>query len=930
MSQITDRSLNDCGCCAGLSNQTPVQLNNRPGLAAIAYRVGNHAQFKQTMLAHLWGQAALRELNTRADDDFAIALLDAWATVADVLTFYQERIANESYLRTATERRSVLELARAIGYDLRPGVAASTYLAFKLDPTPGAPRRTTIDAGIKVQSVPDPGEQAQIFETIEKIEARAAWNDIKPRLTERQPLTTTTNRLFFEGIATNLKAGDGVLFKADDGAAVFGSVVEVKPYPEQGRTEVVLQLFPSPPIQGSVPNLEDTGGSTLALGPLATKYTGTKLAADLQAEAETNRFQVQELFDNLAANPLPPPQALVFRTRTAIFGHNAPAWESLPATLRGDEPVYEIKNGQVSVKTLTSGPYTDRKDSWADMSLLAYLTYLDSLYSIFFVFGNVSTSIDIGTGAKISSSARTDVHLDNVYSSLAKDSVVVMKDGNKCGIYKINEVTELSMSDFTISAKVTRLTLDSQAKFNQFGIRTTVIYAQSEKLTLASLPVMEPVPSNPSQPNQPFKLNGWVDGLFAGQQIMIVGELATARGTCECEYTTLDQVEHIMARDGCTQITLKPALQNQYVRATVTINANVAQATHGETKQEILGSGDGSRPYQRFTLRQPPLTHITASTASGTASTLKVYVNDVLWQETPTLYGHGPNERIYITRIDDEGKTTVQFGDGRTGVRLPGGPENVRAVYRQGLGLAGLIKPGQLTLLMTRPPGVQSVTNLLPATGGDDREALQDARRNAPLTIMTLDRIVSLQDYEDFARAFAGIAKALATWTRSGEKRGVLVTVAGPKGVAILPSGKVYQSLLTAMKQAGDPYIPVRVETYTPKFFRISAKVKIDPSYLPERVLPAVETTLRAAFSFQARAFGQPVTLGEVMAVMQGVPGVEAVDIDMLLIKKNGTFEEHSGLVLPAASPQAGADANAQPAELLTLDSAPLNLGVMP
>ena len=48
----------------------------------------------------------------------------ACACVADVLGFYQERIANEGYLRTATERRSVLELARTIGYELKPGVAA--------------------------------------------------------------------------------------------------------------------------------------------------------------------------------------------------------------------------------------------------------------------------------------------------------------------------------------------------------------------------------------------------------------------------------------------------------------------------------------------------------------------------------------------------------------------------------------------------------------------------------------------------------------------------------------------------------------------------------------------------------------------------------------------------------------------------------------
>ena len=63
--------------------------------------------------------AALRSLTTRDPDDFTIALLDGWATLADVLTFYQERIANELWLRTATERDSILRLAQLIGYRLK-------------------------------------------------------------------------------------------------------------------------------------------------------------------------------------------------------------------------------------------------------------------------------------------------------------------------------------------------------------------------------------------------------------------------------------------------------------------------------------------------------------------------------------------------------------------------------------------------------------------------------------------------------------------------------------------------------------------------------------------------------------------------------------------------------------------------------------------
>ena len=112
-----------------------MQAFNRPGLTAVAYRAGTHSLFKRTLLARLSSadHPELRDLTTRDGEDFTIALLDAWSTVADVLTFYQERIANEAYLRTATERLSVLEMARLIGYRLDPGVAASVLLAFEIE-----------------------------------------------------------------------------------------------------------------------------------------------------------------------------------------------------------------------------------------------------------------------------------------------------------------------------------------------------------------------------------------------------------------------------------------------------------------------------------------------------------------------------------------------------------------------------------------------------------------------------------------------------------------------------------------------------------------------------------------------------------------------------------------------------------------------------
>src|SRR5260370_33886264 len=141
-----------CGCCKGIEPFTPVTERNRPGLDALVYRVGTYATFFETMKAALSGGdlSALAALRTRDTDDPAIAFLDAWSLVADVLSFYQERIANEGYLRTATERRSILELARLVGYTLRPGVAATAYLAYTLDPN----NEVTISPGSRAQSRP--------------------------------------------------------------------------------------------------------------------------------------------------------------------------------------------------------------------------------------------------------------------------------------------------------------------------------------------------------------------------------------------------------------------------------------------------------------------------------------------------------------------------------------------------------------------------------------------------------------------------------------------------------------------------------------------------------------------------------------------------------------------------------------------------------
>jgi hypothetical protein len=908
------RALDDCGCCEGVGAETPAALGSRPGLEAIAYRVGTHATFKETLIAALSGGAGsvLRGLSAR-EQDFSIALLDAWAAVGDVLTFYQERIANEGYLRTAVERLSVLELARSIGYELRPGVAASTWLAFSLDRTPGAPERLSIGTGARVQSVPGPDERPQTFETVEAIEARPAWNALRPRLTRPMPAELGMRELYLEGVTTGLRPGDPILIvgrerRADAGSEVwdFRRLTEVVPDPLAGVTRVAW----------------------------AKGLGWQRFGRTIRPASDGVRVHA-------------------FGRKSGVFGSTAPDWRTMPDS---------VKRSYLNLAPTASVP-TGQAD-WPRFTL---------------------------SGIRSAAGGPADtVYLDALYPGIVQGSWVVLSVVDYEELYEVVDVEEVALADFTLTSRVTRLTLRGE-NLDRFdgSVRSLMVFGESEPLALAEAPVLEPVAGDEVvldgvveglEPGRTLLVRGrrarlrlaggarrlsllahsgtalrplahrevltalsvsdlpgspparrWrvrdetgVEGYVEARTGELLPEPAPEAEEVVAEAATLEEV----GDDGLhTTLTLAAPLRNLYDRADARILANVAGATHGESVAEPLGSGDASRPYQRFPLRDGPLTYTPADTPAGGASTLEVRVNDLRWEEVPTLYGRDPRERVYVVRHGESG-ATVLFGDGRAGARPPTGRENVRAAYRKGTGREGNVRGGQLSLLMTRPLGVGGVTNPLPATGGTDPQQLADARDNAPLTVLTLDRLVSLRDYEDFARSFAGVAKALATWIWTGDGRGVFLTVAGPEGDEIPEGGPVQTRLLDAMRRAGDALIPVRVVSYEPARFHLSARVQRDPAHRAEAVHAAVETALRGRFSFARRAFGRAVTASEVIAVVQDVPGVVAVHLNTL---HRADAAPALQPLLQARAPRAGEDASVvQPAQLLTLELGPDDIEVDP
>jgi hypothetical protein len=990
---MSKNGLNSCGCCKKPKQRTPADLANSPGLRALKYRVGTHSQFKADMLEAISRTPQLGRLTTREDDDLAIALIDSWAIVADVLTFYQERIANEGYLRTATERLSVLQLAREIGYELNPGVAASASLAFTVEDALGAPKQSIVDAGTKVMSVPGQNEKLQTFETVEKIVAKAEWNDLRPQLTKTQvPLQSDCTELYLKGVATRLAQGDGVLLledgaetqNANDRQWAFLVLQEVTPYPVKGYTYVKAQK------------------------PCTSK-----------------KASLEPKFSKVYA----------FRQRAAFFGYNAPDWRAMPDSVKY---AYDYSG--------TSRNYTGKRDEWPNFASIALpastlgqsesddpCIRLDAVYPKI-VEGSWVIIAGLARKVKQTNIAGPDgsvLKSDDYEATLAANYFVQL--------YNVVMVEDSSATNFALSTKATALQLDvdnclfdlppdSPPVSPRFMRRDAVIFAVSESLDLAELDVTDPVYGDQ------IVLNKKVAGLQKGQQLIVSGKrmrievvsdedlkfdlgnakqgdilyvleppflqelgsvtwhLLSQNGaevkiidssmrvnqtklrekgkiefsnkkqrylesrryylesrhqkralevlkmrpkidaagciswqvrtmgpdgkyldetvtTCSANLKLLpsdkadEQVSEVVfigdtpVEEETTTVPLEVppskayALQNVYDRPTVHIYANAALATHGETVNETLGSGDGSQINQQFLLKKPPLTYVSASTAGGAKSTLKVYVNDVQWDEASSLYGLDPNDENYAVRIEDNGATSVNFGDGKTASRLPSGVENIRATYRSGIGFEGNFAAAKLKLLSKKPFGIRGVINPVAASGGAPPEKMEDARVNAPSSVLTLKRIVSVKDYEDFARTFAGIGKARASSFWTGTEYIINITVASADAKQVDPTSDLYLNLLDAVNGARAIGYKVNIENFIPVYFSLNLEVYTDPHYQPELVKAAVVAALQDAFSFQSRAFGQVATKSDVYAIVQGIPGVVYAEIETMTVNYDGEID---------------------------------------
>jgi predicted phage baseplate assembly protein len=526
--------------------------------------------------------------------------------------------------------------------------------------------------------------------------------------------------------------------------------------------------------------------------------------------------------------------------------------------------------------------------------------------TVSYTVGSEPANIVIGIATVPEPANRHVLPLDSVRDSIAVGSWVAIERPGKGaegpdGIpgderlrfvtTRVTAVRTAVYTNYGITGRGTELTLADpwldEHDVLLSNIRDTTVHADGQPLRPADEPLGEDVHGDE------LELAELYDGLRPGRHLIVSGERTDvlpgspgASGVAGTELVVVAGVEQVIdprlpGDHVHTRLRLTSKLAYRYRRDTVRVLGNVVAATHGESRDEPIGSGNAGRPNQTFALWQSPLTWLPAGNPLGATPELEVRVDGLLWHEVDSLAGRGPRDRVYVTGTTADGRTTVTFGDGVHGARLPTGSENVRARYRFGTGRAANVRANRITQAVTRPLGVTGVTNPQAATGGADADGPGLTRRTVPLAVSALDRLVSVKDYEDFARSRAGIGRAVAREVFDGRRQVLHVTVAGVDDIPVAGDSDVLRALRSSLGRYGDGRLPVRVDVRDLVLLLLAAKVKVAPDHTWSIVEPRLRQALLRTFGPEGRELGRPARLSEVMATAHRVPGVDHVDIDV-------------------------------------------------
>ena len=246
-----------------MASRGPVVANQSGRQPVIDYVTKDYDGFRQAMLGQI--PLLLPNWRTRGESDFGVVLIELFAYVADILSYYQDRIANEAYLSTATQRRSVTELLRLIGYQIDPGLASSVSVHFDV----------TADVAVGGASSPYrlktsglPGQADQTFEITRPFSLKRLNSGIA--LTAISTLPAGLTAVTVNRASHALASGDNVYLQekgqASDGAVAIrrSPMLQVVSVSAASASDDTIAWLPPLPESYDPANAELKGNNVLA------------------------------------------------------------------------------------------------------------------------------------------------------------------------------------------------------------------------------------------------------------------------------------------------------------------------------------------------------------------------------------------------------------------------------------------------------------------------------------------------------------------------------------------------------------------------------------------------------------------------------------------------------------------------------------------
>jgi hypothetical protein len=291
------------------------------------------------------------------------------------------------------------------------------------------------------------------------------------------------------------------------------------------------------------------------------------------------------------------------------------------------------------------------------------------------------------------------------------------------------------------------------------------------------------------------------------------------------------------------------------------------------------------------------------------------------WEPRPDLLASGPDDRHVAVEVDDDGTPWLRFGDDRSGQAPVPGTE-LTARYRVGTGPGGNVGVETIVhpVLVGKADDVAvRVRNPLPAWGGRGPEPLGEARMRIPVSFRAVrERAVTGDDYAELAQRAAGAhvqrSAAALVWTGSWYEAEVTLdarvgshAACGCAGCAEDGGDGPAEAVAVALERVRRMGHDVRVEVARTVPVDLRLSVCVLPGHLRAHVKAALLDVLSDRvlpdgalgwFHPDRWTFGDSLHTGPLLAVAQGVPGVESVDVVHLSVHGEGERGERAGGVL--------------------------------